>query len=56
MPAFRPTHASAALQVPLLPVPQQAWPLAPQVPQTLSPVAITQVSGVMHAVMAAASA
>jgi hypothetical protein len=52
----RPEHASVASeQVPLFPSPQQAWPLAPQVPHWLPPVATMQASGVMHAVMPASA-
>jgi hypothetical protein len=37
MPLLRPAQARPAVQVPLLPVPQQGWPGPPQVPHLSSP-------------------
>lgn len=49
-PRFRPRQPSPVSQVPLLPVPQQDCPLAPQVPHWLPAVATKQASGAAHAV------
>jgi hypothetical protein len=55
MPRLRPVQArpKPAVQLPLLPVPQQGWPAAPQVPHWLPVVPTKQVSGAMHWVMPA---
>jgi len=49
IPRFRPVHARPAVQVPALPVPQQGWPAAPQVPHWFPAVASTQASGAAQA-------
>jgi hypothetical protein len=56
-PALRPEQASVApVQVPLLPVPQQGWPVAPHAPHSFPAVPTRQASGVMQAVIPASAA
>jgi hypothetical protein len=56
IPFIRPVQAKPAVQVPLLPVPQQACPSPPQVPHWLPAADTMQARSVMQAVTAPASA
>jgi hypothetical protein len=45
----RPVHANPAPQLPLLPVPQQIWPMPPQAEQTLPVAVAVHPRGAVHA-------